>query len=237
MNDLSNIDMPKIKVWNGQRVVTFRDIDEVHQRPSGTASRNFKANRKHFIKDVDYFLITRDVFNGRNSSIREKLNIETIPPKGVTLFTETGYLMLVKPFHDDLSWNVQRQLVTGYFKGRMLEKHLKEQVQTPQPGNYPLLVNKWMHEQEPNFKTICKAYDISRKELYHKILLDIGDDYNVDEYRACYKRDTGHGAEYIMDVVAFYPELREAAEIAIEIHLRRIRAYPQDYLKQIYNFS
>lgn len=118
-----------------------------------------------------------------------------------------------------------------------MEQYIKEQQpqSVPEPGKYPSLVNKWMHEQEPNFKTICKAYDISRKELYHKILLDIGDDYNVDDYRVYYKRDTGHGAEYIMDVVAFYPELREAAEIAIEIHLRRIRAYPQDYLKQIYN--
>lgn len=117
-----------------------------------------------------------------------------------------------------------------------MEQYITEQKQ-PQPHaeHYPLLVNKWMHEQEPNFKAICKAYGIGRRELYHKILLDIGDDYNVDEYRTCYKRDTGHGAEYIMDVVAFYPELREAAEIAIEIHLRRIRTYPQDYLKQIYN--
>lgn len=76
---------------------------------------------------------------------------------------------------------------------------------------------------------ICKAYGIGRKELYHKILLDIGDDYNVDDYRTYYKRDTGHGAEYIMEVVSFYPELREAAEIAIEIHLRRIRMYPQRF--------
>ncbi|WP_347995443.1 Rha family transcriptional regulator [uncultured Eubacterium sp.] len=117
-----------------------------------------------------------------------------------------------------------------------MERYITEQKQ-PQPyvGSYPSLVNKWMHEQEPNFKTICKAYGISRRELYHKILLDIGDDYNVDNYRVYYKRDTGHGAEYIMDVVAFYPELKEAAETAIGIHLRRIRMYPQRNLKHTYN--
>lgn len=117
-----------------------------------------------------------------------------------------------------------------------MEQYITEQKQ-PQPhvGSYPSLVNKWMHEQEPNFKTICKAYGISRRELYHKILLDIGDDYNVDNYRVYYKRDTGHGAEYIMDVVAFYPELKEAAETAIGVHLRRIRMYPQRNLKHTYN--
>ena len=178
MNDLSNIDIPKIKIWNDQRVVTFNDIDKVHKRPKGTASRNFKSNRKHFIKDVDYFLITRDIFNGRNPSIKEKLNIETIPPKGITLFTETGYLMLVKSFQDDLSWKVQRILVSSYFNCRKLQNEVINRSDVPQPneGHYPSLANTWMKDHEPLFKQICSAYRISRKELYHKILLDIGDD-------------------------------------------------------------
>lgn len=59
MNELSNVKMPKIKIWNDQRVVTFKDIDEVHQRPQGTAKTAFNRNRKRFIKDVDYFIVTR----------------------------------------------------------------------------------------------------------------------------------------------------------------------------------
>ena len=237
MNDLSNIDIPKIKIWNDQRVVTFNDIDKVHQRPKGTASRNFKSNRKHFIKDVDYFLITRDIFNGRISSIKEKLNIETIPPKGITLFTETGYLMLVKSFQDDLSWKVQRILVSSYFNCGKLQNEVINRSDVPQPneGHYPSLANTWMKDHEPLFKQICSAYGISRKELYHKILLDIGDDYNVDDYRVFYKRDTGHAPEYIMEVVSFYPELRESAETIIQIHMNRVRMYPKEYLDQIYN--
>ena len=220
--------VPYLKVWNGQRVVTFKDIDEVHNRPSGTAKTAFNRNRKRFIAGVDYFVITRSEFKKYAKDTFE--NFGDIPNRGLTVLTETGYLMVVKPFTDDLSWNVQRQLVTGYFRGKELEKNLKEQTQAQQPGNYPSLVNKWMHEQEPNFRFICKAYGISRRELYHKILLDIGDEYSVDDYRAYYKRDTGHGAEYIMDVVSYYPELREAAEVAIEIHMRRIRMYQQRYL-------
>lgn len=33
------------------------------------------------------------------------------PNNLVTLITETGYLMLVKSFTDDLAWKVQRELV------------------------------------------------------------------------------------------------------------------------------
>ena len=38
-----------IREYNGQRVVTFKDIDTVHKNKSGTAYRNFSRNRKHFI--------------------------------------------------------------------------------------------------------------------------------------------------------------------------------------------
>lgn len=42
----------EVKEYKGQRVITFRDIDRVHERPEGTARRNFNANRKYFIKPV-----------------------------------------------------------------------------------------------------------------------------------------------------------------------------------------
>ena len=35
----------QIKEYQGKRVVTLKDIDAVHQRKSGTASRNFNQNR------------------------------------------------------------------------------------------------------------------------------------------------------------------------------------------------
>lgn len=44
MNELSNVKIPKIKIWNDKRVVTFKDIDEVHQRPQGTAKTAFNRN-------------------------------------------------------------------------------------------------------------------------------------------------------------------------------------------------
>lgn len=235
MNDLSNIDIPKIKIWNDQRVVTFRDIDEVHQRPEGTAKKAFSRNRKRFIRGVDYFIVTRSEIQ---KSVKDTLEyFGDIPNRGITVLTETGYLMVVKPFTDDLSWKVQRRLVSSYFNCGKLQNEAINRSDVPQPneGHYPSLANTWMKDHEPLFKQICSAYGISRKELYHKILLDIGDDYNVDDYRVFYKRDTGHAPEYIMEVVSFYPELREAAETIIQIHMNRVRWYPKEYLEKIYN--
>lgn len=113
-----------VKEYNGQRVVTFKDIDMVHGRPDGTASRNFRNNRERFIEGEDFFKISPD-------EIR-RTNLFDIPDKATTdyaLITEQGYLMLVKSFTDDLAWEVQRQLVNGYFRVRKLATDLSPQMQ------------------------------------------------------------------------------------------------------------
>lgn len=37
-----------VKEYSGQRVVTFKDIDMVHERPDGTARKRFNDNKKAF---------------------------------------------------------------------------------------------------------------------------------------------------------------------------------------------
>lgn len=111
MNELihiGNADI-SIKEYNGQRVVTFKDIDLVHDRPDGTARKSFWRNKDHFVEGEDYFVLNVD-------EAQKLFNIAA--PNGLALITEQGYLMLVKPFTDDLAWEVQRQLVSSYFKVR-----------------------------------------------------------------------------------------------------------------------
>ena len=57
----------------------------------GTAKRNFNQNREHFVEGVDFFSICADEFRS--------LKIGDISPmarENVNVFTESGYLMLVK---------------------------------------------------------------------------------------------------------------------------------------------
>ena len=102
-----------VKEFKGKRVVTFKDIDTLHKRPEGTANKRFLDNQKHFEKNVDYFEFTGD----------ELKSLKQLPDFGIglnaskfTLITESGYLMLVKSFQDDLAWKVQRELVNSYFR-------------------------------------------------------------------------------------------------------------------------
>lgn len=113
MQTINNVALT-VKEYYGARVVTFKDIDAVHGRPDGTARKRFNDNREHFIDGEDFFVLTQP------SEIRT-LGIQRPQggtPESVTLITESGYLMLVKSFTDDLAWKVQRELVNSYFRAR-----------------------------------------------------------------------------------------------------------------------
>lgn len=102
----------EIRQYNGQKVLTFKDIDLAHGRPEGTARKRFNDNKEHFIEGVDYFLV-------KPSDVQmSEFRTSEINNRGTTLVTESGYLMIVKSFTDDLSWDVQRFLVNSYFRAK-----------------------------------------------------------------------------------------------------------------------
>lgn len=107
---INKTQMPVIE-YQEQRVVTFSMIDLVHTRPEGTAKAAFNRNNSRFVQGVDYQILGQD-------DIRTNLPdglFSKFAPNGIVLF-ESGYLMLTKPFNDDVAWQVQRELVASYFR-------------------------------------------------------------------------------------------------------------------------
>ena len=100
------------KEYKGQRVITSCDVAKLHEREVNDVTKNFNNNRDKFILNEDYFLINKNDISERKISVQEFIpnNVKEIP-----IFTESGYLMLVKSFTDDLSWKIQRMLVKSYF--------------------------------------------------------------------------------------------------------------------------
>lgn len=223
MNDIITIENTEmqIKEYNGQRVVTFKDIDKVHQNKSGTAKRNFTRNKKHFIEGEDYFLVTRENFKRDKLSL---LNID-IPTRGVTVLTESGYLMIVKSLTDDLSWDVQRQLVNSYFKVKSInepeEVIIENQITS---SRYKCLTSKTPVPKNPNWftrnyrrmKTICEKVNMPLSRLYYHILNWLSEKYNLDEARAIYEREVGYPPKYPIDIVTYFPDLGEEADYFID---------------------
>lgn len=119
---IRNTSLPLVE-YQGQRVVTFAMIDQVHGRPDGTAKDAYQRNKMRFIENEDSYLVD---FSKKN--VFHPFGID-VPLRGLRVFTESGYLMLVKSFNDDLAWQVQRELVNSYFR---------KDAPTPKvlPGNY-----------------------------------------------------------------------------------------------------
>lgn len=192
-----------IREYNGQRVVTLKDIDRVHGKKFDTAKKSFRKYKKHFILGEDYFEITRKELGERyspNEKIIGNPNMKTY------ILTESGYLMVVKAFTDDLAWNVQRQLVNGYFAARnMQEKHF-----FPKDRD-------WFRNNEDKINFICTCEGFSTKTLMHMVLRLIGKTYYFDEARAQYLRETGKECATNSDVITYFDNIREEADRILQL--------------------
>lgn len=223
-----------IKEYEGKRVITFKDIDRVHERPDGTASNAFKRHRQRFIKDEDYFHITRDI----PLDVRRPLGLEAIPPRGIILITESGYLMISKVFDDDIAWDVQRKLVNSYFRVKesvsqdptiiamqmitetmkliqqdistMKGHQLQAQKQIPKKS-----FSRWTSKMFPKYQLLMDYFDIDRKELYHNLFLELQNlypDIDLVQMQDDYCFENKLDSCFTMDVIEHNKELRTLFE-------------------------
>lgn len=94
----------------------------MHGRAEGTARKRFIDNKERFIEGVGYFRVSAsEIRTHKIFEISDKRH------QDIVLLTETGYLMLVKSFTDDMAWNVQRELVNCYFRPKQNEKALEQE--------------------------------------------------------------------------------------------------------------
>lgn len=209
----------QIKEYNGHRVVTLKDVDTVHQRPTGTAKKNFQNNRKHLILNEDYFEITRKELREKFSPNSESLKGN---PRLITyLLTESGYLLLVKSFTDDLAWDVQRQLVNIYFTARDMVQTTVNTYQDTNPDfswtvikDEPMLFPKkgtWFTKNYKRMMNMCNELDINLSTLYAYIIRYVKHKYNLEMATEVYKAERPNVPFYIMNVICYFKNLEECA--------------------------
>lgn len=210
MITINNIGLP-VKEYCNQRVLTFKDIDTVHQRPEGTARRNFTANKSHFIEGEDYFIV-------KPCDIQmDEFRTSEINNRGTTLITESGYLMLAKSFTDDLSWTVQRGLVNSYFRAKDMLKivqmlsnevlGLKSEIANVKVQIAPTKPDYWRWKNSvssPLTKQLADKFGIEKREAFDLIYDTMSEKYGFDRSFAinqmCCKYGTAE--EYVIDAIA-----------------------------------
>lgn len=201
-----------IREYNGQRVVTFKDIDTAHHNKDGITRRSFSRNKKHFIEGEDYFVLNKANSNGTNCPIR---NI-TIPNKGITVLTESGYLLIAKSFTDDLSWQVQRQLVNAYFKAKAQPQTAIEPVQIEDTkyntSNTPVpKVKSWYIRNRNALEWVAQQMNCTFSYVCHKLLKRLGDEYDLNAAKKIYEIEVGYPPKYPLDIVDYFPQLSAMA--------------------------
>ena len=211
MNEVITIENTEMQIreYSGQRVVTFKDIDTVHQRPSGTARKTFNRNKKHFEVGKHYFVLKTD---------EAKKLYNMVTPNGLIVLNERGYLMLVKAFTDDLSWQVQDRLVEVYFNAT--EQYLEQITDFPncpkriyQTSSTPVPKNpSWYHRNRRRMIHICEKANVPLSTLYHHILLRLGEEYDLEQANKIYEQEIGHAPKYAIDIVSYFPDLGRLAD-------------------------
>lgn len=233
-----------IKEYNNVRVVTFKDIDVVHERPTGTARKRFNDNKGHFIEGEDYFVV-------KPSDIQmSEFRTSEINNRGTTLVTESGYLMLVKSFTDDLAWKVQRELVNNYFRVKdvvtimgtmartiqdmsarinqlealpdkvtVLEKEIKKFTPTP------LNCSSWKRNiATPLVSSLSKIIDLPIAEIYKFIYDDMASTYGFDKIHAMtqfcnkYKVDNVSTIDAVADVPTYMEMFTKSANKFLDMN-------------------
>lgn len=221
MNEIIIINNEKMEVkeYEGLRVVTAWDIAKVHCREVKRINEIFKNNIDKFILKEDYFYLTTNEFSESFKTTQDFIpnNVKEIP-----LFTESGYLMLVKTFTDDLSWNIQRQLVKTYFRFKEVQKSLtvpqqllaQAQCLVEMDNRITVVENKVDNEirvdngeqrkiQRAVATRIYQRLDIvpelteDKKYMFQAIYRDLKDRFGVASYRDIKRKDLRDCLEYV----------------------------------------
>ena len=243
--EINNITLG-IKDYQGQRVITFKDIDKVHERPDGTARKAFNRNKDKFIKNKDYFILTRD----NPMSVSWTMNV--IPPKGLTLITESGYYMIAKVFDDEIAWDVQRQLTDGYFRFKEMSIEDKLTIALDNMTNTLSLIDtrlSKLEEQSNKKKLPEKKYsrwktntfkklntllsyvnensdeNLKLSEIIHLAIGETEDTYSIelndytDAYKSEFDLDT---TPYAIDVINHYKDIRDIFTLTLNSIMEKL---------------
>lgn len=97
--------------YQGRPVVTFKMVDEIHDRPPGAARKAFHNHKGKMVEGEDFL-------RAPYSDWAELLPAAG-PKRGgfrgtITFLTPSGYRMLLKSFRDEIAWEKQRQWGGGH---------------------------------------------------------------------------------------------------------------------------
>lgn len=149
-----------------------------------------------------------------NLMTREELTVCSdikIPPntRHLYLWTERGALLHAKSVNTDKAWDVYEQLLDVYFRTK--EVFALEDDSPVSQTHLPKVPN-WHRINYRRIDNLCSVLGINRKHMYHLVLMRCSETYDLNEAKMIYKRERGFAPQYAIDIVGYFPELKEIAD-------------------------
>jgi len=175
MNEIVEIEGKEVEriEYKNQHVVTYKTIDHLHDRPEGTAKRTFSKHRDRFEMGYHYFEVPYEEWS-QIPAVRFTYAEETGQRNPINLFTEAGYLLLVKPFRDDRAWRVQDRLIKYYFAAKKMIHEEKIASFTPLAREFYNAKRLAVHMGLPKQEAVWQANEAVKKLFGHDCARLIG---------------------------------------------------------------
>lgn len=113
--------LPTIKIVNGIRVLSTKQIAEAYEAKEVQIYQNFKNNRSRFIDGKHYISLTGDNLKEFKNHPE---NFEVVDRRASHLYfwTEKGALLHAKSLNTDKAWEVYDYLVDHYFRAQGIKQ-------------------------------------------------------------------------------------------------------------------
>lgn len=204
MNELQIVE------YNDARVVTTKQLAEVYGVETKIVTKNFNNNKKRYTEGKHYF-----VLEGEELRTRRKIYTSSNRIKKLYLWTERGALLHAKSINTDVAWDAYERLIDFYFQKKAEFKNDFPFIEETTKHRVPL-VKDWYERNKERLRRICFKTDIEYSELYHHILVRLGERFDLKAANEIYKEETGDYPKYAIDIVRYFPELDEAADYYLD---------------------
>lgn len=163
-----------------------------------------------------------------HTDLQEKILPLQISAKSRVLYlwTQRGALLLAKSINTDIAWQAYERLVDFYFEAQSekeefnppIEKFPEEKPRiTYQTSSTPVPKNpSWQVRNRRRINALCEKANTSVSNLYHHVLLRLGEEYDLNAANRIYEEELGHVPKYAMDIVSYFPELARMADAYLD---------------------
>lgn len=231
-------DLPEVK-YNNVLVVTSSQVAKMYGTTNQIVSKDFNRNKSKFTYGKHYFKLTGEElkkfrgtqFCGRQNDYCKNLCSSNSPlqisnkTRVLYLWTNRGALLLAKIIDTDIAWEAYERLVDFYFEKK---DEVTPLAQIPDIHSYAKPVFQtsstkvprnasWYERNRRRMNYLAQRSQRQTKDVYHHILKRLGEEFDLDAAKEIYTREKGYPPKYAMDVVSYFPELAELAEIHLGI--------------------